>query len=89
MKINLNKQNSTDQPQAFLLSLAEFLERTIHATGFGRSSLVIEVVKNNGGIKKYALTHEGVPSQRYVLNQEQMQNLIEFLKSGGNENTTN
>ncbi|WP_026735227.1 hypothetical protein [Fischerella sp. PCC 9605] len=89
MKSNLNKQNSQYQPQAFLLSLAEFLERTICGTGFGRSSLVIEVVKNNATTKKYAIIHEGVPSQRYVLTQEQMQNLIEFLKSGGNQNSTN
>ncbi len=89
MKLNLNKQNNPDQGQAFLSNLADFFEKTIHGTGFSRSSLVIEVIKNNGSIKKYALIHEGVPSQRFVLSQEQMQNLIEFLKSGENQNNTN
>ncbi|GAA6616562.1 hypothetical protein [Scytonema sp. NUACC26] len=89
MKPSPSQQNNPDQRQAFLSNLAEFFEKTIQGTGFSRSSLVIETVRNNGSTKKYALIHEGVPSQRYVLSKEQMQDLIEFLKSGGNQNNTN
>jgi hypothetical protein len=89
MKPSPQQQNNSDQSQAFLFNLAEFLEKTIQGTGFSRSSLVIETVRNNGSTKKYALIHEGVPSQRYVLSKEQMQELIEFLKSGGHQDNTN
>jgi hypothetical protein len=65
----------------FLVGLAEFMERTICGTGFGRSSLVIEVARKSKGVRKYALIHESVPSKRYVLDQKQVQYLIDLLKS--------
>jgi hypothetical protein len=80
--MNSNESTSSDESRAFLSSLADYIEKTIHGTGFSRSGIVIEIIRNNKGNKTYALIHEGVPSRRYVLPHSEIKGLIVFLREG-------
>ncbi len=57
------------------------MSRIIYATGFGKVGIVIEIVGNRRGKKKFALILEGQPSQRYVFDIQQFNDLIDALKA--------
>jgi hypothetical protein len=78
--MNSNRPDDIAEQETFLFSLADFIERTINGTGFSRSGIVIEIIRNHKGRKTYALVHEGVPSRRYVLTQIEVKELIIFLR---------
>lgn len=65
----------------FLRDLANCMSRILHANGFGRVGIAIEVVGNRRGKKKFALILEGQPSYRYVFDIQHFYDLIDNWKS--------